>query len=682
VTTAAHPGSAGQEPALARVTRWDVVLPGLLVVVLALVLAVDQGGFAATTWYTAGLFLLALVMLVLALAPVPAGASERLVSAGVVAFAAFACLNLLSVLWAEHEGSAVEGGNRAVVYALALFLLARRAWPRVAAEGAVALIAAGVGLIAAGVIVASAVSDDPSSLFLEGRLASPIDYANATANLWLLGFFPALWLGSASPWGWPWRAAGLALAALLAQVALLSQSRGAVLALSVGVIAYLALAARRGPALAAVLGLAGLCALGFDTLTAVREAATPEGLEAALGDARRVILASCAAAAVLGAAGGLLARRLPQSARNRRAGDVAVAVAGLVAVVAALAAIGNSTAWLDDRWEDFKTSGYEEVEQGETRFSGSLGSNRYDFYRVALRDFSRHPVAGAGSDNFAVSYLRERRSPEAPRHPHSLAMRLLGQTGVLGTALFCGFLGCLLAAAWRARRRATLRGRALQAAALAGFAAWLAHGLVDWLWAFPALTLLALALLTLCALGVGEPRHVDPGARVPSGRARLIAFAPVALVIAVALAGPGLAARYTQAAYDEAGTDPGRTLQRLDRAAELDPFSAEPLIARGIIARRAGRPQIARAALERAVDREPSQWFAQFELALEQAAAGDRGAAEASLRRAERLNPGQRAIAEVRRRIAAKMRPDPTEFEAMLRQQLERRLVPTGGEAG
>ena len=36
---------------------------------------------------------------------------------------------------------------------------------------------------------------------------------------------------------------------------------------------------------------------------------------------------------------------------------------------------------------------------------GGLGSNRYDFWRVGLIEFERHPVQGIGTDNFLVPYL-------------------------------------------------------------------------------------------------------------------------------------------------------------------------------------------------------------------------------------------------------------------------------------
>ena len=51
-----------------------------------------------------------------------------------------------------------------------------------------------------------------STLFLEGRLAEPLGYANATANLWLIAFWPALHLAIARDVAWPLRGLASAIA--------------------------------------------------------------------------------------------------------------------------------------------------------------------------------------------------------------------------------------------------------------------------------------------------------------------------------------------------------------------------------------------------------------------------------------------------------------------------------------
>lgn len=679
---AARPPDAAAAPVPAPASPWADALPGLLAVAAGLALAVAGGGYAPDRWYAAGLFLLALLLMVVLVAPPAGGGRPSLAAVAGGFFAAYAGWSLLSIIWAQDAGAAWEGGNRAVVYSVALTVLLLRPWRYVAAAGAVWAVVAGVSLIAVGVLVATAVQDDPASLFLEGRLAAPIDYANASSNLWLIGLFPALWAATAPDGRWWSRALGLAAACLLLQVALLSQSRGGAVAFAIATVAWLALSPRRFPSLLALAAVGALTALGFGRLTEVRSATSVAELQASLGDARRAIVVACLIAAVAGGAAALAGRRTPRSAtgpRARRAGDLAVVALGLAAVVAAVAAVGDPGRWLDDRWQDFKTTGYQEVEAGTNRYGGSLGSGRYDYWRVALQDLRDRPLTGRGADNFAVSYLRERRNLEAPQHPHSLAMRILGQTGLIGAALFSAFLLLGAAAVVRARRRASLEGRALIAGAAAGFVAWLIHAQVDWLWVFPGLVIPALALLAVAArldahpapTGAPGPRGRAPADLVRVGGAGLLILGAVA-----SLAVAGLAARFTSAAFDDFAENPRRTLARLDRAAALNRLSGEALLARGILARRLGRDDVALADIKAAVRREPFNWFAQFELALQHGAMDQRPAARAAADRARALNPRQAVIDRLQTDLRLRDRVVPADYEAILQQQIRRRLTP------
>ena len=90
------------------------------------------------------------------------------------------------------------------------------------------------------------------------------------------------------------------------------------------------------------------------------------------------------------------------------------------------------------------------------RLLSGFGSNRYDFYRVAFDEFLDHPVLGIGADNFQQEYLARGHSDETPRYPHSLELRALSQSGVVGTlAALAGLVAALFAgtAAVRARAR-------------------------------------------------------------------------------------------------------------------------------------------------------------------------------------------------------------------------------------
>ena len=97
-----------------------------------------------------------------------------------------------------------------------------------------------------------------------------------------------------------------------------------------------------------------------------------------------------------------------------RRGVAAVAIATLVAVLAGgWVAAGDPVARVRHGWDTFK-GGYAANSPTGSRLTSGLGSNRYDFYRVALNEFAAHPLVGIGADNFQQQYLVHGRSDETP----------------------------------------------------------------------------------------------------------------------------------------------------------------------------------------------------------------------------------------------------------------------------
>jgi tetratricopeptide (TPR) repeat protein len=319
---------------------------------------------------------------------------------------------------------------------------------------------------------------------------------------------------------------------------------------------------------------------------------------------------------------------------------------------------------------------------------GLLGSGRYDYYRVALDEFRKRPLTGVGYESFQVAYLAQRRTDETPRFPHSLAFGVLSQVGLVGVALLLAFLGQALAMVRRALRDAGEQ-RLLVAGALAGFTVWFVHGLVDWLWEFPALGVLAFALLGLAMRGCAAAAEPEipgrpsrrrllewPFARRRAIRARALrgAAAIAAVVVALSFATLGIAARHTQAGFEDALRDPAGALTELERASRLDVLSAAPLLTRGVIAQRLGDRRLAETSFRGALAREPRNWFANLELGVLSAATGRRAAALDLLGRAARLNPRETLIARARRRVAGGQTVVPGEIEQALFADQTRRV--------
>lgn len=657
------------------------LIPCLLAVGVFVAWAASEAGYPTTTWLPGALFLLG----VLVVAAVALGFPLRLSRPTVVALGLmglFCIWNFASIAWADAKGDAWDGANRTLVYMLIFALFA--CWPWRSRPAAVLLGAFALGIAAVGAVelIRMSAASNPSDFFVTLRFAEPAGYPNANAALWLSGMWPALFLASRRETPWPLRGLMLASAGLLLELAVLVQSRGAAVALPIVVVLYLVLVPNRLRGVLVMVPVALATAAALAPLLSVYDAGRlGHDLTDPIHSAAAAIWLSTAALFLVGIALGFADRRVEVSRSTGRtvgAGLLALAVVVLLlGGVVAARAIGNPGTWLDDRWADFK-SGYS-TDLGSSRFTGSLGSNRYDFWRVSLDQFSASPVGGAGSDNFAIDYVRERRSGEEPLYPHSLLFRLPGQTGLVGTLLFGGFLvSALLAAAPVRTSRRRFRA-AVAAAAIVSFAYWFVHGSLDWFWEFPALAGPAFAWLGLAAglgsgVALGRAPARDP-ARAPLPRAPLLAAGGlVAVVAALSFALPWMAARNVDAAASGWAADPQQAYHRLDRAAGLNPLSDEPYLVAGAIANRLGDRARARSAFEDARRRTPDGWSPYLQLGLLDALAGHRRDALRQLDHARTLNPRDDILALVERRVRRGKRVSIRQVEKLYLRRVMKRL--------
>ena len=274
-------------------------------------------------------------------------------------------------------------------------------------------------------------------------------------------------------------------------------------------------------------------------------------------------------------------------------------------------------------------------------------------------------MLGAGVDNFAAAYLAERKDNfHDPRHPHSLPLRLLAETGLVGTLLFVVGLAAAAVAAIRVRRRLDPLAGGLVAACLATCAYWLLQGAVDVLLEIPALGAIALGLLGLasstCPDGEGAPER-EASIRGPrTWRLAAVGGAGVVLVgVSVMLALPWLSTMYVSSATRASRTDPGLAYDRLERAASLAPLSSNPLEVEGSIALRRRDLTRARTAFARALERDPSSWYSHLELGLLEGSVGAYAAARNELAASLRLNPNERVTRLAWRLVRRRATIDP-----------------------
>jgi hypothetical protein len=439
----------------------------------------------------------------------------------------------------------------------------------------------------------------------------------------------------------------------------MTQSRGFVIVLPFALVIYLFAVTNRLRALLFTLLIAAAVAASAPSILDVFTVAEAGGdLTGALESARGAILLTFAGLLAIGTAVAFVDRRTPVPDRvaavSGRIAAACIAVVALAGVIVAIGVIGNPVSWAGDRWDDFK-GGYSEQGFSDTRFSGDLGSNRYDFWRVAIEDqFADSPLVGEGSDNFAETYLEERKSEEDPLYPHSLPLRIVGSTGLVGLLLFAGFTVAMILALVRSRTGpgSTFR-RGLVGAAVGAVGYATLHSAGDWLWSFPAIIAPAFAWLGM--MSRSEP-SLDPAivGRSPRAGTRILfaaAGVAIGLFAIVSLTLPWLAARDVQIASESWGADPGAAFERLDRARGLNFLSAEPDITAGSIASSMNDEGRARSAFERALERDPANWYALMEIGAVDGLRGNRSAAVDQLDRAVAANPREPLIREVRRRI-------------------------------
>ncbi len=334
-----------------------------------------------------------------------------------------------------------------------------------------------------------------------------------------------------------------------------------------------------------------------------------------------------------------------------------VSLAAVGAVASGLVASdGDPAGRIESAWSDFTHP--DELVVGN-RFR-SLETTRYDYWRVSLNVWRAHPVAGVGQDNFAEAYLKARRVvAEEPRWVHSLPLRLLTHTGLVGAIVFLVFLVAGILAAIRGWRSCGDGAhRAAVGALLVPAVVWLAHGSVDWLWEYPALSATSLALAgAALATGSGLLRTRDE--RASLHRAHAVALSAGAAVGIVTIVPCYIADRDIDTAARTWPRDPAAAFARLDRARALNPLNVRSSLVEGIIAVRLERLDRAQRAFRRAARREPQNWFARFQLGLVASARGRSDEAARDYRAAQALNPRDRLLAQAVRRAGG---PSPLTF--------------------
>jgi hypothetical protein len=595
---------------------------------------------------------------------------------------AFTALTAVSVVWSVQPDDSFKDAGRMLAYCgvfgvcivLARTLPAR--WPAVL--GGVVLAA----VVVCGYALLTKVFParlDAGDIY--SRLRAPYSYWNAIGLTAAMGAIGCMWLGA--------RRAGHALLTALAYPAMglmlltlmLAYSRGALVALVLGLALWFCIVPLRLRGAAVLISgavLAGaVVAWDFSTHALNTDSVELAARTNAGHQLGALILVMLALLTLVGLAFGFwTGRNAPSIISRRRAGTLLL---GLLAVVilagaGALAASHRGFTGSISHGVHALTDPHAAVPPNTPGRLTAVGSVRARYWNEALKVFKAHPALGAGAEGYATARLRYRTETLDVRHAHGYIVQTLADLGIVGLALTLALLLVWMVAAGRAthpfNRRwtswSTLRGW-LDRAGSGGYPAWRRltvegrpapysaervgllsmlcvvvvfgiHSLADWTWYVPGNACVAL----LCAgwlAGRGPLTVAEPGDAARAGasgettlivrprrttpalgdlRARLRPRALGPLRIAVATA---IVAGALIAAW--AQWQPQRSADASQQA--LSQLGHDP---RGALS-----------SAQAAVSRDPLSAQALFTLAAVQRAEGRPALARATLQRAVRLQP-------------------------------------------
>jgi hypothetical protein len=590
---------------------------------------------------------------------------------------AFTALTTLSVVWSVQPDSSWQNAGLMLAYsavfgaAVALARAAPTRWPAVL--GGVTL--------AAVIVCGYALLTKVFPAWLDAhdtyaRLQAPYGYWNATGLTAAMGVIGCIWLGA--------RRAGHALLSALAYPAMglllvtlmLAYSRGALVALALGLVLWFCIVPLRLRGAAVLL----ISAIGAGLVVAwdfSRHALSAESvaLHARVTAGRQLgalLLALLVVLMIVGVAIGFFrGRRTLSLLTRRRAGAVSLSILALavIACAGALAASHRGLTGSISHSVHTLTNTHAPVPPNTPGRLTAIGSVRARYWNEALKIFQAHPILGAGARSYGTARLRYRTEDLEAKDAHGFVVQTLADLGLVGLAIALALLAAWLAAAGRAthpfNRRWTswrelssvgwnaIGWRAIEARSAAdgeqlaytpervGMLCMLClvvvfgvHSTVDWTWFVPGDACVAL----LCAgwlagrgpLSVGvddrsptrewvaatEPH--DAQDRSPKlGLPSLREIGPLRACVAVAVVIAALLAAWAQ-------WQPRRSVDASQEALALSEH---------------GDPNAAHAAAQAAISRDPLSAEALFSLSTVQQHSGEVGPARATLVRAVHLQP-------------------------------------------
>jgi len=618
--------------------------------------AFSSGSFLPRQWLLPGLAL-GLIGLIVSLLIIYPRRPRQLSLAVLGLFAAYAVWVTLSALWADSPNRAFLESGR-VFALLAVFALAATYLTEPLARRLFRYLVMGAALFVLAACIWRLWSTAEIGLvFSSGRLAFPIASPDGSAALFLIAFWPLVWLAAGTEERAPVRGVALGLATGLLGLAIMTHSQSAFWSLAISAVIMFIVSPARLRTLFYLIIPGLLMVYEFPNLNRYLE----EEAEAVGGGAgARTLLVATLTAAFMGMILALLERWIKISRRMKTIFGsfifVAVAAGLIYGGITVTSEVGGPAKWLSQNWE---------------RVTDLVPGDKSDVWSVAWQTFESEPAIGVGADNFVFSYDQLRSSAAAtPKQPHSAFLRALAETGIVGGALFGAIVLISLVAllwprcvaGWRRARGIWLVPRrpmsvrisnprwgsdpqayAWEMVLLVALSYWLVHSSIEWIWQMSGVSVAALLFL---AAGLSEVDgraetiwrrlsgflktwHVDSNPLLrPKGllsvgfRWSLVALS-VVLIVFSAL--PYVTLSLQESALALAKTDPARAVDRAGAARWLQVRDPSPYLTQAAIFQSAAEKAAASSrpdrhgavlddlslgidACERAVDREPADW--------------------------------------------------------------------------
>jgi O-Antigen ligase len=548
------------------------------------------------------------------------------------AMLALTALTALSIAWSVSPEASWRDASRMLAYSAVLAgsvaavrLFAVR-WAAVL--GGITLAA----VVVCGYGLATKVFPSGLPITAPARLQEPFGYWNALGVAASMGVIGCMWLGARRRGHGLLSAMAYPACGVLVLTLLLAYSRGALVALAIGAVLWLAIVPLRLRGAAVLLSgvVAGGLVAGWDFS---RHALSGENIPLAqrvtagheLGALTLVMVL------VLAAAGSAItfftARRAPTRRARRRAGIVLwglVALTALALIVGLAASHRGLTGSISHAVSAVTNPNAKPPPNTPGRLT-AVASVRARYWKEALQVFGAHPALGAGAEGYATARLRYRKATLVVVHAHGFIVQTLADLGIVGLLIALALLASWMLEARRSTRPLN-RPASRYTPERVGLLSMLcivvvfgAHSLIDWTWYVPGNACVAL----LCAgwlagrgplqlAGARAPETESPRWRLPGGRRLDPRVVGAGVVVLAAL---------------------------LVAWMEWQPQRSEEARAQALSLAEAGHRRASLEAAHTAVSRDPVSAEARFALAAVQAAAGLSSRARATLQETVRLQP-------------------------------------------